>query len=174
MRIKKTPARLIFIISFLVCCLALSFTMYLEMVQGLQPCPLCVFQRIIVIVLGVFFLVASIHGPKGIGVRIYSFFFSLICVAGISLSIRQVWLQSLPPEQAPSCGAGIGYMFENMPLKDFFLAVFQGTSDCAVVHWQFLSLSIAGWSTVFFAVLGFIHLWHIFRHIPRNFTQRTN
>lgn len=167
MRIKTTPARMIFFISFLLCCIAFAIVMYLELVNGLEPCPMCIFQRIVVIVLAIFFLIATVHGPKGHGIRIYSFIFFLICLVGVAIAIRQVWLQSLPPGDAPMCGPGIGYMFENMPFKDFLMAIFKGTGDCAVVHWSFLSLSLAGWAVVFFAILGFFHLWHVFRHLPK-------
>ncbi|MFT6834937.1 MAG: disulfide bond formation protein DsbB [Francisellaceae bacterium] len=168
MRIKTTPARIIFLVSFLICCLAFAIVMYLELANGLEPCPLCILQRIVVIILGVFFLIAAIHGPKRRGIRVYSFLFFILCFVGVSISVRQVWLQSLPIGEAPMCGPGIGYMFQSMPFKEFLLTIFQGTGQCAVVHWQFLSLSLAGWAVVFFATLGFIHLWHVFRHLPKN------
>ena len=147
--------------------MVLAVAMYMEMVEGLDPCPLCVLQRIIVIVLAIFFLVATLHGPRGGGVRLYSLVFFLISVLGIGIAMRQVWLQSLPFGQAPTCGPDISYMFNNMPLQDFLVALFKGTGDCAVVHWQFLNLSLAAWSAVFFGVLGFVHLWNIFRYLPK-------
>ena len=168
MRIKSTPARVIFFLSFLLCCIVFAIVMYLELVYGIEPCPMCIFQRIVLIILAIFFLVATIHAPKGRGIRIYSFVFFIISLLGLAIALRQIWLQSLPAGEAPMCGPGIGYMFENMPLKDFLLAVFKGTGDCAVVHWRFLSLSLAGWAVVFFSILGFIHLWHVFRHLPKN------
>ncbi len=111
MKAQKFSARSVFFITFIACVLAMAFALYLELVKGIHPCPLCVLQRIAVVTLGVICLIATLHNPKRLGVRIYSLLSILACAGGLVFSIRQLWLQSLPPGQAPSCGAGIGYLF---------------------------------------------------------------
>jgi disulfide bond formation protein DsbB len=78
---------------------------------------------------------------------------TLIGGAGAALAGRQVWLQSLPKDQVPSCGMGLNYMLETLPLTDVVKKVFQGSGECAEKAWEFLHLSIAGWSLVFFIAM---------------------
>ena len=52
----------------------MAFALYLEHVKGTEPCPLCVFQRIGLIAMGLVALVAVIHNPvSNIVKRLYAF-----------------------------------------------------------------------------------------------------
>ena len=46
-------------------------------------------------------------------------------------------------------------MLERFPLSEVLGKVLQGSGECAEVGWTFLGLSIAGWSLVWFVLLGF-------------------
>ena len=48
---------------FLVCASLLGYGYYLQFAKGLQPCPLCILQRLCLFATGVAFLVAGLHHP---------------------------------------------------------------------------------------------------------------
>ena len=119
----------------------------------LEPCPLCQLQRACVIGMGIVFLVAALHNPGRMGATFYALLQLLIGGAGIGFATRHVWLQSLPKDQVPLCGMGLGYMLETLPFADVLKRVFEGSGECAVKSWEFLHLSIAGWTLVFFVAM---------------------
>src|SRR5258707_6119993 len=60
------------LVGFLVCAGMLAFGYYLQFVAGLEPCPLCIIQRILLFAVGVAFLVAALHHPAGrLGAGLY-------------------------------------------------------------------------------------------------------
>src|SRR5213075_1325722 len=60
------------LVGFLVCAGMLGFGYYLQFVVGLEPCPLCIIQRILLFAVGVAFLVAALHHPAGrLGAGLY-------------------------------------------------------------------------------------------------------
>ena len=105
-------------------------------IEGLEPCPLCVFQRICVIVMGIIFLIAGFHHPGRAGATVYALVLSVAGGAGIAFAARQVWLQSLPPEQVPACSMGLNYMLESFPVMDVVEKVLKGSGECSK-SWAF-------------------------------------
>lgn len=147
-----TTQRILFIAIFLACLGLMVFGLYLEHFQGLEPCPLCIFQRIAYITVGVIALLAAIHGPKKLFTRIYASLIGITSVCGIIIAGRQVWLQHLPEDQVPACGPGLEYMLDVFPLAEAIPMIFEGSGECAEVQWTFLSFSIAEWSLLMFSV----------------------
>ncbi len=145
-------SRLIFLAIFLACLGLLGFGLYLEHGQGLEPCPLCVFQRIAFISIMLIALVAAIHAPKRTGHRLYSGLIAVAALTGGAIAGRQVWLQHLPPEKVPACGPGLDYMLESFPLGQALKMILSGSGECAEVDWTFLSFSIAEWSLLWFVL----------------------
>ncbi|HEV7166270.1 MAG TPA: disulfide bond formation protein B [Gammaproteobacteria bacterium] len=139
---------------FLVCAALLAFAYYSQFHDHLEPCPLCIFQRIGVIALGVLFLAASVHHPKTWGAKIYGCLLLLAAAAGGAVSIRHIYIQHLPPEMAPPCGPGIGYLFAKLPFSQFLVKAFTGSADCSVVTWSFLGLTMPEWVLIWFVILG--------------------
>ncbi|WOE30941.1 MULTISPECIES: disulfide bond formation protein B [unclassified Acinetobacter] len=149
---------------FLASVIGMAFALYLEHVQGLAPCPLCVFQRLGLIALGLISLVAFLHNPPLKSVkRLYAFFGTLAILWSFAVAARHVWLQSLPPDQVPSCGPGLDYWLETLPLKSVFEQVLNGSGECARVDWTFLGQSLPLWSLLFFALLALVSMWQLFR-----------
>ena len=141
----------------------MAYALYAERVLMLMPCPLCVFQRMAVIALGIIFLVAALHNPSGRGRRVYAVLILLATGGGISVAGRHVWLQSLPPEEVPACGAGYDYLMETLPFMDALRAIFTGSGECAEIDWQFLGLSMPAWVLISVAVLGVAGIWNALR-----------
>jgi disulfide bond formation protein DsbB len=144
------PRRLAYALGFLVCAGLIGWALWLQYGEGLEPCPLCMFQRVCVIAVGVLFLIAAVHNPERPGAALYALLTLLVAGAGAGFAGRQIWLQALPKDQVPACGMGLSYMMESMPWLDVFTRVLKGTGECAEKAWVFLGLSIAGWTFVFF------------------------
>lgn len=120
----------------------------------LDPCPLCIFQRIGMTALGVVFLAAALHAPRGAGARVYGVLGAVVAAAGASVSAWHVHVQHLPPEKVPSCGPGLAYLWDTFPLSDVLNMVFNGSGECHEVNWQFLGLAMPTWVLIWFVALG--------------------
>jgi disulfide bond formation protein DsbB len=149
---------------FLASVLGLGFALYLQYYQQLDPCPLCIFQRIGLMGLGVISLIAFLHNPKKRWAkRLYAGLSVLAIGWSAVIAGRHVWLQHLPPEDVPACGPGLDYWLDTFPLKDVIGKVLHGSGECAVIDWTFLGQSLPVWSLVFFSVLLLASLWQLFR-----------
>jgi protein dithiol:quinone oxidoreductase len=146
--------RLAYLLGFVVCLGLVAFALYLQYVEHQEPCPLCIFQRVVFLAMMVMFVIGAIHGPGRTGAVAYSSIIAVLGVIGAAIATRHVWLQHLPAEQVPACGPGLEYLLKKMPLTDVLGKVLSGSGECAEVGWTFLGLSIAGWSLVWFVVLG--------------------
>lgn len=147
------PPRIFYSIIFVICASLLGFGLYLEHSVGLEPCPLCVFQRIAYIVVGLFALIGAIHNPQKLFERIYTGLILIASLCGAGIAGRQVWLQHLPEDKIPECGPGLEYMLDAFPFTDALRMILSGSGECAEVQWTFLSFSIAEWSIVCFSAL---------------------
>lgn len=157
-------ARIWFFLGFLGCLLLLSMAAYFQFVGGLEPCPLCISQRIGVFLTGVVFLAAALHNPGTNGVKAYAVIGMLAALAGGSVSLRHVWLQHLPPDKVPECGPGLEYVFNNFPLSETIKMLLSGTGDCAKVDWTLLGMSMPAWTLIAFlllAALSLLQFWNI-------------
>jgi disulfide bond formation protein DsbB len=147
-----TRQRPVFIIGFLACASLIAAALYLQHVLGLEPCPLCILQRVAVIALGVVFAIAAIHNPGPIGRRLYALLSFVIAAAGAGVAGRHVWLQHLPADQVPACGPGLSYMLDNFPFMHALDLILRGSGECAEVTWRLLGLSIPEWTLGAFVV----------------------
>ena len=159
--------RLVSGLLFVASVVGMGFALYLEHVQGLNPCPLCVFQRIGLIALGFFALIAWLHNPKPNWLkRTYMALGGIGILWSTAVAGRHVWLQSLPPEKVPSCGPGLDYLVDVLPLKSVLQQVLSGSGECAVIDWTFLGQSLPVWSLVFFSILSLVTVWQLLRRYP--------
>src|SRR5436309_9859558 len=147
------PRRIAYLIAFLICVALMAWALWLQYHEGLDPCPLCIFQRVAVIAAAIVFLIAFIHNPGRTGAWVYAVLITLAAGAGAAFAGRQIWLQSLPKDQVPACGMGLNYMLDSLPLLDVVRKVFAGSGECAEKAWELFGLSIAGWTFVFFIAM---------------------
>lgn len=154
----------------------LAAALYFQYARGLEPCPLCILQRLALIALGLIALVALIHNPRVLARRLYGLLMLLCAAAGGGVAARQVWLQHLPPDQVPACGPGLDYMLEVFPLGEALTMVLQGSGECAEASWHFLGLSMAGWMVLVFACYLLFSLLPLFapRLFRRNASEDTD
>ena len=152
--------RVLYFLGFIDCILLILYVLYVEHFLGLEPCPLCVFQRIAVIITGLIFLLLAIFIPKTNRTKfLSSTLISLSTLSGIIVAGRHVWLQNLPPDKVPGCGPGLDFMIGTFPLSEVFEMVFTGSGECAIVDWSFLTLSMPSWAMIFFILIGFYGIW---------------
>ncbi|AMN47371.1 hypothetical protein ACG33_09730 [Steroidobacter denitrificans] len=146
-------------LGFLACVVLLAYALYAELVLGLAPCPLCIFQRVAVIVLGVLFLLAALQNPGRAGARIYGVLLGLAALAGMLVAGRHVWIQAQPPGSVAACGADLDYLLEIMPVTEVIAKVLTGSGECGKIDWTLLGLSMPWWVLIALAGLGIWALW---------------
>ena len=145
------------------CALMMGVALWLQYAVGLEPCPLCIFQRVAVLAAAVVFLVAAIHNPRDWGGSVYGVLGLAAVGSGIAVAGRHVWLQSLPPDQVPSCGPGLDYMMEVLPMWDVMSRVLSGSGECAEVDGLWWGLALPQWTLIGFLVLIVVPLCMILR-----------
>ena len=156
MNLQLTTDRQLFLGIILACMALLGFGYYLQFVRGLDPCPLCILQRVVYLGIGVVCLAGFMHGAAA---RIYAAAALVCALTGAGIAARQVWLQHLPPDQVPECGPGLDFILQAFPLFDALKLIFTGSGECAETVWTFLSQSIAEWSLFWFAAFSVIFVY---------------
>jgi disulfide bond formation protein DsbB len=151
-------------LGFVACAGLLAYAYYAQFVLHLEPCPLCIFQRIGIFALGVVFLVAALHDPAAVGRRLYALLLSLAGLAAIGIALRHLYLQSLPPDSVPACGASLDFMLKVFSLSEVLVKVLSGSGECAKVTWQFLGLAMPAWVLISAVALSGFGLWVNLRH----------
>jgi disulfide bond formation protein DsbB len=161
---RMTTYRMVNIGLFLASVVGMAFALYLQHVVHLDPCPLCIFQRVGLMVMGLFALIAAIHSPRRRGVRMgYSLLATLGIIWSVGVAARHVWLQHLPPDDVPACGPGLDYWLEVFPMQDVIQKVLHGSGECAKVDWTMLGWSLPHWALLFFVGLLLVNLWQLLR-----------
>ncbi|MGQ7844582.1 disulfide bond formation protein B [Granulosicoccus sp. 3-233] len=136
----------------------MSYAIYAERVLYLDPCPLCITQRLFYILIGLLALIGLLTVPRRGVQRVLAALMAMCAVGGIITAGRQVWLQHLPPEKVPECGPGLSYWMENEPWLQTLSLLFKGDGNCAEVHWRFMGFSMGEWSLAWFVGLLVIAL----------------
>jgi disulfide bond formation protein DsbB len=158
------------LLGFVVCACLLAYAYYAQFVMHLEPCPLCIFQRIGIFMLGVVFLVATLHDPTAFGRRIYAVLLALAALATIGIALRHLYIQSLPPDAVPACGASldvlINYANSLADLIGVLANVLKGSGECAKITWEFLGLAMPAWVLISALVLGAWGVWANLRRQP--------
>lgn len=146
--------RKIFLINSILCVISFLIVLYLQFDQKINPCSLCVFQRVGVIGVLLFSVIGLIFAFRLFWLRLMNYLLILISGGfGFAAAFRQVWIQHLPPDQVPACGAGLAFLMKTFSITDVVAKVFEGSGSCAIIHMYFLGLNIAEWSLLLFVIL---------------------
>ena len=160
---RQLSVRQIHLLIFLAVGVIIGYAAYSIKILGLEACPLCITQQFLYCVVGLTAFIAYIHSPKPYTYKIYSGAILVASAFGSWVAGRQVWLQGLPEDQVPLCGPPLEYILEVFPFADVLNALFMGDGNCAEISWQFLGLSMAGWSLIFFVLFMLLSVLVIFR-----------
>ena len=157
--------RLLNLAGFLACAGMMGFALYAQHVLLLDPCPLCIIQRIATILTGAVFLIAAVHNPRGYGARVYAVGLFLTAGFGVGVATWHVYLQNLPASEVPGCGPGFEYIVENFAALDALSMIFKGSGECAEVVWRLLGLSMPSWVIIGLGGLLIAGLWNNLRRV---------
>lgn len=154
---------------FAACAVLTAYALYQQHVVGLEPCHLCILQRVGIIALGVVFLAAALQNPGATGGRVYAGLLGLVALATAGTAARHAWIQQQPAGSVPACGADLDFMMEIMPLHEVLVAVFTGGGECQKIDWSLFGLSMPVWVLMAAVALGAFGLWANLRRRRRTF-----
>lgn len=130
---------------------------HLQNAQGLEPCPLCIFQRVGMTVLGVVLILAALPPPRLTWARWLSVALTTLATLGTAgISARHIWIQAQPPGSVPACGATLDYLMDVFPVADVVRKVLTGSGECAKIDWSFLGITMPGWVLIWTLALGLV------------------
>ena len=145
-------------VGFALCAALIAYALYTQFHGGLEPCPLCIFQRLGIALTGLLFLLAALHHPRGAGRTVYALLIALAALATAAVAARHVYVQHLPPGSLPSCGAPLSVLLKFTPLWQLIKKVLTGSGECGVVSWRFLGLAMPTWVLLWALALGALGL----------------
>lgn len=148
-----------YLIGFAACFGIVILALVIQTQYNLEPCPLCITQRLFFIGLGVLFLICAFINPTGLKPanllqKILAFLQVLTALGGAGWALRHWYLQANKESMIADCGVGFDYMFENFPLEKMFKLIFKGTGDCAAIDWTFLGLTLPQLALISFVGFG--------------------
>ena len=150
--------RVLNLTGFAICAALIAYAVYEQNVLGIEPCPLCIFQRVGIMFMGAVFLVAGLHAPRGLGAMPYGALIDLGALGTMAIAAKHLWIQHLPEGAVPSCGANLATLMDMFPIVDVVKKVFNGSGECHQVNWSLLGLSMPGWVMLAAAALGVLGL----------------
>jgi disulfide bond formation protein DsbB len=143
------------ILGLAACVVMLAFAYFLQFAKGIEPCPLCILQRLAVAAVGLGFLIAAVHHPlHRWAAYLYGGVIAVIALAGESVAIRHVWIQHTPESMRPACGPGIEFLLNTFGPVESLRRILHGSGECGSIDWTFLNLSIPEWNLITFVVLA--------------------
>jgi protein dithiol:quinone oxidoreductase len=155
------------VVGFLACVALLGYAYYAQRVLHLEPCPLCIFQRIGIAALASAFLIAAAHDPRGAGRKIYALLLGAVALTTAAVAVRHLYIQSLPPGTMADCGAPLEVMLRYAPFTEVLRKVLAGSGECAKIEWRFLGLAMPAWVLIAATALGGFGLWaNLKRRVP--------
>lgn len=158
--ISPNQFRLISFMPVLFCAGLLGYAYYVEYVEYIYPCSLCIIQRVVFLLIGLWFLLALIKPAIGIGKTVLGILAVLTGAIGVGVAGRHVWLQNLPADEVPDCGPGLYQIIENSGFLSGIAQAFKGSGSCAEVDWEFLGLSMPAWTLLcYLGLMVFAIVW---------------
>lgn len=157
MSCSKIPVRAWFATLALGCFGLVAVGMELQNLLRLAPCPMCVFQRVLYLVIGSLALLGILWPVARLA---WSGLIGLLALLGAGVAGYQSWMQAFP-ELATECGYADPNIMERLVdwLGMQWPSMFLATGFCTSRDWVFLDLSMANWSLlVFVGIVGYVAL----------------
>ena len=140
-----------FIIGFFITVIIMATAFVFQYLLMLDPCPLCILQRAIMVALAAIFLIGLVHNPRHRLIRrLYGQILATASLTGFAIAARHTWLQHLPKEQSLECDEGLHYWISTLPPNEVIEKILAGAGDCVEVAWKFAGFSIPEWNLVVF------------------------
>ena len=148
-----------YVLGAVACFATVALALLIQTKYNLEPCPLCITQRMFFMGLGILFLIGAFVKPASLLQKIFTFLQVVTALGGAGWAIRHWYLQANKESMVADCGVGFDYMFENFPLKKMFTLIFKGTGDCATIDWTFLGLTLPQLALITFIAFGVYAVW---------------
>ena len=148
-----------YVLGAVACFATVALALIIQTKYNLEPCPLCITQRMFFMGLGILFLIGAFVKPASLLQKIFTFLQVVTALGGAGWAIRHWYLQANKESMVADCGVGFDYMFENFPLKKMFTLIFKGTGDCATIDWTFLGLTLPQLALITFIAFGVYAVW---------------
>lgn len=129
-------------------------SLYFQFIEHLDPCPLCIAQRVAILFLAISYFIA-LFVKKILYKRLNTFFQFFFAIFGASMAGRQIWLMHTPPSEQTGCMPDISVLWHYLPFRDLVRVFFNGTASCTESTWAWWGLSMPEWSLVFFVFFIF-------------------
>lgn len=122
----------------------------------INPCPLCIFQRILYLAVGLWALFGVVVPQAR---RLWGGLIAATAAGGMATAIYQTWMQ-MYPEAATQCGYGEPNLIEQLVdwLGMKWPAMFMATGFCTSKEY-ILGLTMANWSIACFFIFLVLGLW---------------
>ena len=151
---KLLSGRSGYIIGFLACFATVALALVIQTQYNLEPCPLCITQRMFFMGLGVLFLIGAFIPRASLFQKLFTGLQLVTALGGAGWAIRHWYLQANKESMIADCGVGFDYMFDNFPLEKMFKLIFKGSGDCATIDWTFLGLTLPQLALISFIFFG--------------------
>lgn len=148
-----------YLLGFAGCFATVALALLIQTKYNLEPCPLCITQRMFFMGLGALFLIGAFIKPASLLQKIFAGLQVLTALGGAGWAVRHWYLQANKESMIADCGVGFDYMFDNFPLEKMFKLIFKGTGDCATIDWTFLGLTLPQLALITFIGFGVFAIW---------------
>lgn len=150
LRRRATPARAC-LAAALVGALAFAGALALQHIWKMEPCPLCIFQRVALLASSAAFaLAAAAFKPRPRAGRALAALAGLFAAAGFAIAAKHLHVTWFPQEI--SCGPDLEYLMDAFSPAQWIPKVFAGSAECAAAGKQLvLGLPIPAWTAALFA-----------------------
>jgi disulfide bond formation protein DsbB len=121
---------------------------FVEHVLLVEPCPLCLIQRYVYLLLAIVFAAAALQRRRS-GLRRGLLFVGLAFVVfGGGVAAYQSKLQLFPAARAATCTPSLSYMLDTLPMNELIGRLFEAHGDCSDTSFKVLGLTLAQISLV--------------------------
>jgi disulfide bond formation protein DsbB len=143
----------------LVCAAAAAFSLGVTGWLQLNPCHLCIFQRLLLMLMALMAVVAWLRAPWGL---LATGGFAVLALSGTITAAYQSWLQLQPPGSLSCIGAEMGPIERLVEwLGGLWPALFMASGFCEDAELVILGLSLANWALLLFSVLLGVAIWRL-------------
>lgn len=151
---------------FLLASFLLGASFYFQFVKHLEPCPLCITQRVALFGLVLVYFWSFFIRTKKLDIwnNGLQLFFALF---GALMSTRHIWLIHFPPKEQTGCMPDINTLWHYLPFQDILFVFLNGTGDCTKITWTFLRLNMPEWTLGFFVFFWLIAVFRFWKK-PKN------
>ena len=124
--------------------------LYFQYGMGLQPCVMCIYERVAVLGIAFSGLIGFI-APRVLILRLIALGIGLWgAIKGLFIAYAHMDFQ-MNPAPWKSCPIVPNFP-QTMPLHEWFPSVFKPTGSCSEISWQWLGLTMVQWLVVAFAI----------------------